>query len=34
MIQTSQNRVQLPRTLAEFLEWEPNDGYNGAARAV
>lgn len=27
MIQTSQNREQLPRTLAEFLEWEPNDGY-------
>jgi len=27
MIQTSQNTVQLPRTLEEFLDWEPNDGY-------
>ena len=27
MIQTSQNVNQLPRTLEEFLVWEPNDGY-------
>jgi Uma2 family endonuclease len=27
MIQSSQNIVQLPRTFAEFLEWEPNDGH-------
>ena len=26
--------VALPTTLAEFELWEPNDGYNGAARAV
>lgn len=24
----------LPQTLAEFERWEPNDGYNGDARAV
>jgi Uma2 family endonuclease len=27
MIQTSQNVNQLPRTLEEFLVWEPNDGF-------
>lgn len=27
MIQTSQAVNQLPRTLEEFLVWEPNDGY-------
>lgn len=27
MIHTSQNIAQLPRTLAEFIEWEPNDGH-------
>ncbi len=27
MIQTSQAVNQLPRTLEEFLLWEPNDGY-------
>jgi hypothetical protein len=24
----------LPRTLAEFQDWEPNDGFNGVARAI
>ncbi len=24
----------LPRTLEDFLVWEPEDRYNGAARAV
>ncbi len=27
MIQTSQTINELPRTLEEFSEWEPNDGY-------
>jgi Uma2 family endonuclease len=27
MIQTSQTISELPRTLEEFSEWEPNDGY-------
>ncbi|WP_037301987.1 Uma2 family endonuclease [Runella limosa] len=26
MVQTTQNNPVLPRTLAEFQEWEPNDG--------
>ena len=26
--------ASIPRTLEEFLLWEPNDGFNGAARAV
>lgn len=34
MIQTPQNVNLLPRTLEEFLVWEPNDGFNGADRAV
>lgn len=34
MIQTSQELKQLPRTFEEFLVWEPNDGFNGVARAV
>lgn len=27
MVQTSQNIAQLPRTLEEFLVWEPSDGF-------
>ncbi len=27
MIQTTQTTDQLPRTMAEFADWEPNDGY-------
>ena len=27
MIQTTQTTHQLPRTMAEFADWEPNDGY-------
>jgi len=29
------NEIQsVPKTLAEFLIWEPNDGFNGVARAI
>ena len=24
----------LPKTLAEFMLWEPEDGYNGVAHAI
>jgi hypothetical protein len=28
-------KASIPRTLAEFLIWEqPEDGFNGAARAI
>jgi hypothetical protein len=28
------DKTTLPATLEEFVQWEPNDGFNGAARAV
>jgi hypothetical protein len=30
----SENINQLPRTLDEFIQWEPQDGFNGVARAI
>lgn len=33
MIPTTKTAT-FPTTLEEFERWEPNDGYNGAARAV
>jgi hypothetical protein len=30
-----ENNIQaLPKTLAEFMLWKPNDGFNGVARAI
>ena len=30
-----ENETQiLPKTLIEFLNWEPNDCFNGVARAI
>ncbi|WP_394990144.1 hypothetical protein [Emticicia sp.] len=30
-----ENEIQsLPKTLTEFMLWEPNDGFNGVARAI
>lgn len=33
MIQ-AKDTVTLPKTLEEFKAWEPEDGFNGGARAV